>query len=450
MPRDWFAGQFSQRLLTEISLLGKPCSKPTSKNCSLLGERLRSNLLTKRKPTSQHRRDHQILHGRVCYWQEFAKKQAHMKNLPLVEILIPTYNRCASLERALQSAHSQDYPNISILVSNNGSTDGTEAFLRNTGARHINHPSNGGAAANFNFLWGSSRAPFRLFLADDDWIDNSYISQCFEYMLRHKCSQVAGQALHYADGIAIGKDSGYQLLGGYPLIRLHVFCNTVTTSNGIFYGLRTPQNYFFTREQGSDFCDTYFSILTGKLAVITTTHIHRDFSNWIGAKAAEASADVYQELRVGADTIPTHSALAFFSVASAIRYFLYCDWNLACAFAFLVCPKNIYLDVGKLLHHLHTNQNPFSFLRANQSIFSQFDVNLQSGLLKVLHGLLCINPTAPGYFLVSREKLKTFSGMNSVQLLDFFGAYNDFLCAQNNVLFTEIRNQYTEQVKRTT
>ena len=45
---------------------------------------------------------------------------------PLVTIAIPTFNRAALLRGCVQSALSQTYTNIEVLVSNNASTDDTD------------------------------------------------------------------------------------------------------------------------------------------------------------------------------------------------------------------------------------------------------------------------------------------------------------------------------------
>jgi glycosyltransferase involved in cell wall biosynthesis len=47
--------------------------------------------------------------------------------VPLVSIGIPTYNRVESLDRALRSALAQDHPELEVVVSDDASTDGTEA-----------------------------------------------------------------------------------------------------------------------------------------------------------------------------------------------------------------------------------------------------------------------------------------------------------------------------------
>lgn len=48
----------------------------------------------------------------------------------LVSVYIPTKNRLSLLQRALSSVANQTYPNIEIIVADDGSTDGTHTFLQ--------------------------------------------------------------------------------------------------------------------------------------------------------------------------------------------------------------------------------------------------------------------------------------------------------------------------------
>ena len=48
---------------------------------------------------------------------------------PLVSVYIPTHNRCKLLKRAIKSVKEQTYPNIEIIVVDDGSSDGTERFM---------------------------------------------------------------------------------------------------------------------------------------------------------------------------------------------------------------------------------------------------------------------------------------------------------------------------------
>ncbi|WP_288908050.1 glycosyltransferase [uncultured Selenomonas sp.] len=50
---------------------------------------------------------------------------------PLVSIMIPTYNRPEYFRETLESARAQTYPNIEIIVCDNGTDDRTEELMRN-------------------------------------------------------------------------------------------------------------------------------------------------------------------------------------------------------------------------------------------------------------------------------------------------------------------------------
>lgn len=76
---------------------------------------------------------------------------------PLITVGLPTYNRANSyLKLALQSALGQTYANLDIVVSDNCSTDDTEALVRGIGVgdprvRYFKQPRNVGENNNSNF-----------------------------------------------------------------------------------------------------------------------------------------------------------------------------------------------------------------------------------------------------------------------------------------------------------
>jgi glycosyltransferase involved in cell wall biosynthesis len=106
------------------------------------------------------------------------------KQRPLVSIGIPTYNRAAgTLPMTLKSALDQDYPEIEIIVGDNCSTDGTEAFVKSFKEDRIvylKHEVNIGPTNNYNACLAAAKGAYFLLLHDDDLIDGDFVSTCMD------------------------------------------------------------------------------------------------------------------------------------------------------------------------------------------------------------------------------------------------------------------------------
>jgi len=100
---------------------------------------------------------------------------------PLVTIGIATYNRVRrTFPEALRSALAQAYPRLEIVVCDNASDDGTDAFMadqRDPRLRYHRHASNIGANANFNACLELARGTYFLLLHDDDVLDPSFVER---------------------------------------------------------------------------------------------------------------------------------------------------------------------------------------------------------------------------------------------------------------------------------
>jgi glycosyltransferase involved in cell wall biosynthesis len=88
---------------------------------------------------------------------------------PLVSIVIPTYNRSAYLGEAIESVLAQDYPQIELIVIDDGSTDDTAAVLSRYADRcRCEAQRNQGQARTLNRGWQLARGEILGFLGDDD------------------------------------------------------------------------------------------------------------------------------------------------------------------------------------------------------------------------------------------------------------------------------------------
>ncbi|MGD0965552.1 MAG: glycosyltransferase family A protein [Candidatus Acidiferrales bacterium] len=92
------------------------------------------------------------------------------KDVPLLSVIVPAYNAADFITDAIGCIKEQDYPNIEIIVVDDGSTDRTrEVVARNGGIQYV-HQENQGAAGARNHGLRLARGSFISFLdADDVW-----------------------------------------------------------------------------------------------------------------------------------------------------------------------------------------------------------------------------------------------------------------------------------------
>lgn len=110
---------------------------------------------------------------------------------PLVSVCVPTYNRGAALRGSLPDICGQDYAPIEIVISDNGSTDDTEAVCREAAAtdpriRYVRQPRNIGLYENHNFLIDESRGDFVCFFHDHDTRSATIVREYVEFMQAHQ------------------------------------------------------------------------------------------------------------------------------------------------------------------------------------------------------------------------------------------------------------------------
>jgi Glycosyl transferase family 2 len=131
---------------------------------------------------------------------------------PRLTIVIPTLNRAALVGRAVDSALAQTYGDIEVIVSNNGSTDGTRVILDrydDPRLRIFHRDETIPATSHGNFLLDQARGEFFLGLSDDDWIEPGFVRTVLDLFDRRKelSFVYTGCLIHYG-GVALSARTG--------------------------------------------------------------------------------------------------------------------------------------------------------------------------------------------------------------------------------------------------
>lgn len=109
-----------------------------------------------------------------------------VQNLPLVSVIIPSYNHKRFLQKTVESVMKQTYKNIQLIVVDDGSTDGSVDLLRELQAKYnfiVEVQQNQGVAAALNNGINKYAAgKYVAQLGSDDYWDLSKIEKQVQFM----------------------------------------------------------------------------------------------------------------------------------------------------------------------------------------------------------------------------------------------------------------------------
>lgn len=118
---------------------------------------------------------------------DLSQEECYVSNrdMKFVSVVIPTYNRAATLPRAIKSVLSQDYINLELIIVDDASTDETAEVLsrfEDPRIRIIVHEKNKGFAGALNTGAHAARGDFIAFQdSDDEWLDGKLSRQMQEF-----------------------------------------------------------------------------------------------------------------------------------------------------------------------------------------------------------------------------------------------------------------------------
>lgn len=127
----------------------------------------------------------------------------------MVSIGIPVYNAEKHLKAAIDSVLNQSYPNFELILTNDGSTDGSLAILQSYSDSRIvlvSHEENKGIGFRLNEQIHQARGKYFVRMDADDLMFPDRIMQQYQFLEKHPSIDVVG-----AQAIVI--DSNNQITG---------------------------------------------------------------------------------------------------------------------------------------------------------------------------------------------------------------------------------------------
>jgi glycosyltransferase involved in cell wall biosynthesis len=217
---------------------------------------------------------------------------------PLVSVIIPTYNQARLLKRTVESVLNQTYPNIEVVVVDDGSTDGTSEVIdniikdlrfKNKKIIYIRQENKGGTSArNTGFM--ASKGEYINFLDHDDLFFPEKIEKQLKVLFNyHKAGLVHcgyhridkdGKLIDIINYLPEGNVKKKIVLGcflwsGAPLIRrecfekVGLFDETVYSSDADMWVRIAMADYHFGCVQEP--LGAYRILLNGEMSDVVTT-----------------------------------------------------------------------------------------------------------------------------------------------------------------------------------
>lgn len=121
---------------------------------------------------------------------------------PLFTIGIPTFNRAEFLKESLSAATNQTYQNLQIVVSDNASTDHTQAVVNSFDDARITYhrnETNIGALGNFARTLELARGSYFSWLQDDDVIFHNFVEDAVGALQTTQAGLYMATAVHAED-----------------------------------------------------------------------------------------------------------------------------------------------------------------------------------------------------------------------------------------------------------
>ena len=100
-------------------------------------------------------------------------------SLPLISVIIPSFNAAYFLPKAIESVLHQTYRNFEIIIIDDGSTDNTSLAMQENKMVKYYYQQNRGLSSARNAGIQKSNGDYLVFLDADDWLEKDALQQNF-------------------------------------------------------------------------------------------------------------------------------------------------------------------------------------------------------------------------------------------------------------------------------
>lgn len=152
----------------------------------------------------------------------------------LFSIIIPTYNRATFIEKTIESALNQTYPNYEIIVIDDGSTDNTEEVINNMNSSKVSYHkiknSERGAARNYGA--SIAKGEYVNFFDSDDILYPNHLSEAYQLIVKNKKPEIINISFDVRDpeGKLLTKGMSYSGDLNLQLVKR----GNILSCNGVF------------------------------------------------------------------------------------------------------------------------------------------------------------------------------------------------------------------------
>jgi len=140
-------------------------------------------------------------------------------DLPLISIVITSYNYAHTVTSAIASALAQDYPRLEVVLMDNASTDATPEvaakYASDPRFRYVRNAENIGMVPNHNEGIRQSRGAYILFLSADDFLMQGHVWRSYAYLQAHPETDVLYTSTYFVNEHE--RFIGVRQMGGQPL-----------------------------------------------------------------------------------------------------------------------------------------------------------------------------------------------------------------------------------------